>query len=385
MAERKVLVLVLLLYLPFIFLGYGSDVDTFRVLDAGRNFLATADYVPSRRPGYLVFEMAVYALDQVGGSLLVNLGTLFWGLAAIDSFLRICRRHVLANSGLLAAILAVHPLFLYNATVSIDYIWAVSMLLIGFDLLERDRFEWAGLALGLSIGCRFSSVIVAAALFAYAFLCQPAKRGQIFVSGLLSILIAALAYLLPWDFAEWRPSFWVVSAGAAELWTPEMLIGRFLYKNLYFWGIPAGLCLFFLLWGAIRGIRQHKEPGALGLAGLCSVVILLSEILFLRFPIETEYLLPTLPFWLLLLGMGVRSTRLLRIFLVCVLMYNFININLARPDQPGQASQASFGIWVEPGYFLQELSMRWKLISCDTHACYDAVIGQRPDLETPDH
>lgn len=374
---------MLLIYLPLIFLGYGSDVDTFRVLDAGRNFMATADYVPSRRPGYVVYEMNAYFLDQIGGSVLTNLGTLFWAYIALDSFQRICRRHRMARPELLTVTLAVHPLFLYNSTATMDYVWALGMILVGFDLLERDRLNWAGLAFGLAIGCRISSAIVAVGVVAYAWLRWPDKRPRLVVAGIRTVLIAALAYVLPWDFAEWRSSFWLVSAGPADLWTPLMALGRFLYKNLFFWGLPAIFCLAYLIWRSCCNLSQRRNRDSLFFAGLSVGVIALVESLFFRFPIEIEYLLPTLPFWLFLVGGGISSEKLLRLLLVCVLSYNLVNINLARPDQPGQASQAFLGVWIEPGYLVKEIAIRQRLMACDTHACYDEVIGQRPGLETP--
>ena len=384
LARHRVLFLALLLYLPLIFSGYGSDVDTFRVLDAGRNFFTTADYVPSRRPGYLVYELAVFVLDRLGGSVLANLGSLLWALVAVACFQRICRRHHIPNSGLLASILVIHPVFWYNATATLDYLWALGILMAGFDLLEQERFGWAGLALGLAVGCRLSSLVVAALLLGYAWLRFPRKRLQTAGGGALAALLGCLAYVLPWDFAEWRPSFWGVSAGSPALWSPLMQLGRFAYKNLYFWGVPAGLILIVVLFLSMRNDPWWKARDGALLAGLCGLVLLGSEVLFLRFPIEVEYLLPTLPFLLLLAGSGVRSRRILWLLLILVLSFNFININLARPNNPGQASSARIGLWIEPGYLVQEMRTRLVLLGCDTHACYDERMPQKPGLAAPD-
>ncbi len=383
LTRQWVLGLAFLLYLPLIFLGYGSDVDTFRVLDAGRNFMATADYVPSRRPGYLVYELAAYVLDRLGGSVLSNLGTLFWALAALACFLRICRRHKIQNSELLALIFAIHPVFWYNATVSIDYIWALGMLLVGFDLLEQHRFYWAGLALGLAVGCRLSSVIVVAGLLTYAWLAFPKRRFQAVVMGGMAGLLGGLAYILPWDFAEWRASFWTLSIGSPALWTPTMQMGRFVYKNLYFWGLPAALFMALIV---LLGISRFRLKGRvhLLLMGLAASVVFGYEILFFRFPIEVEYLLPVLPFIILLVGINAPSRTWLRLLLVLVLSYNLVTVNLARPNNAGQASSAVLGVWIEPGYLLQEIRSRLVLLGCADHACYDERIAQRPAEGFPD-
>jgi hypothetical protein len=380
-ARHWCLLLALILYLPLVFFGYGSDVDTFRVLDAGRNFVATGDYVPSRRPGYVVYEMAVYGLNRLGGSVLVNLGSVFWALVALTSLQRILRRHHIAHAGLLALILVIHPVFWYNATATMDYVWALGMILAGFNLVEEERFGWAGLALGLAIGCRLSSLVAAVGLLAYGWLRFPRKRWAVSGGAALVGGLGCLAYVLPWDFSEWRASFWRVSVGAGQLWSPLMQIGRFAYKNLYFWGLPAGLMLVGLVVVSLRQPSIWKRAEGTSLALLASLVLLGCEVLFFRFPIEVAYLLPMLPFWLLLVGLGKLPRRALLIFLVLVLLFNVASINLARPNEPGQASSARVGLWLEPGYLVEAMQVRLRLIGCDSHACYDQRILQRQTLE----
>lgn len=380
-ARQWVLFLALLLYLPLIFFGYGSDVDTYRVLDAGRSFVATADYVPSRRPGFLVHELPTFVLDRLGGSIFTNLGTLFWALVGVACFRRILHRHRIPNADLLVLAFIVHPVFWYNATATADYAWALGMLLAGFDFIERGRFGWAGLALGLSTGCRISSGLVAVMLLAYAWLEFPSQRWRVLKGAVLAVFLAAFAYVLPWDFAEWQPSFWEVSMGSSALWTPGMQIGRFLYKNLYFWGVPAALFVIGMLARSAFITQPWKQPGAVRLAGLCLLVLLGLQALFFRYPIEVEYLLATLPFWLILLGLGLPRRRTVVLLILLIFSYNLVNLNLAKPDAPGQASQAALGIWLEPGYLVQESSIRLSLRGCDSHACYDGRIGRRAESE----
>ena len=47
---RSCLLAVAVANLPFVFLGYGADSDTFAALDAGRRVLGGGGYVPSRNP-----------------------------------------------------------------------------------------------------------------------------------------------------------------------------------------------------------------------------------------------------------------------------------------------------------------------------------------------
>jgi folate-dependent phosphoribosylglycinamide formyltransferase PurN len=114
--EKKVLLIALVLYLPFLFLGYGSDMDTYNVLWAGKNFAQTLDYVPSRGPGFFVFETVEYFANQAGGSLLTNLTVMGMSLVMLYGFMRLCREFHVQNAALLGVILAIHPYLWVNST-----------------------------------------------------------------------------------------------------------------------------------------------------------------------------------------------------------------------------------------------------------------------------
>ena len=64
--ERLLLVLAALLYLPFVFLGYGTDVDSYHVVEAGERIMEGRPYEHSREPGFLVHEVATGVLDRLG-------------------------------------------------------------------------------------------------------------------------------------------------------------------------------------------------------------------------------------------------------------------------------------------------------------------------------
>ena len=369
------LILAAVLYLPFTFLGYGSDVDAYRVLAAGRNFWQSSDYVPSRRPVFIVHEMMTFLLDGLGGSLLANLGTLAMSLLALYSFYRICQHYRVGNIPLLMAVMILHPVYLVNSTCSMDYLWAVGFFLVAYWLMLQGRYPAAGLALGLSMGTRLSSGIEAAAILLLFFITRREDRGRILLSTAISFIITALAIVLPWDFTEWSPGFWTLSTGAQELWTFPMRAGRFLYKNIYFWGLPATFLLTVALLPLSRGRKAlfACEKREITILSLC--VILLNQVLFFLNPIEIEYLLPTLPFWLFLLGIGLAEKKTwLFILLVAVLLTNLVSINIARPDTPSAASGASFGVWIEPGYTLTDVAWRQLLMGCENNDCYEQRI-----------
>src|SRR5947209_9856621 len=52
--------------IPFLFYGYGTDPDSWRVALTGRYLLAHAQYLPSRLPGYPLQEFLVAPLTPLG-------------------------------------------------------------------------------------------------------------------------------------------------------------------------------------------------------------------------------------------------------------------------------------------------------------------------------
>jgi len=369
--SEKTIILAFLLYLPLIFLGYGGDVDSYRVVEAGRNFFRSADYVPSRNPGYVVHEMMTLLLNAVGGSWLSNLGTLLMALATIIFFVKICRHYNVPNASTLALVMIVHPLFWINAASTIDYLWATGFLLIGFYLLTQKRYPYAGLAFGLAIGSRLGTSIVIFSILAVFFWREKQDRMQILQAVLITGLVSAAAYILPFDFTEWQMRILSSSLGDTTQWTFLLRAGRFFYKNLYFWGLPAAIILGYIFLTRRKLLLRQIKGEYSSLLIIAIFSILGTEILYFRYPIALEYLLVCLPFWLFMVGILLADhKRLLVILILAVLVLNFVNVNIARPDMPNQAKSASLGLWIENGYLVDNIQTRISLMGCETRDCY---------------
>jgi len=320
-----------------------------------------------------------YLLNLLGGSIAVNLGSLLAALLCLYCFLEICRHFDLPHAGLLGMLLVVHPSFWINAASAMDYVWAAAFLMAGLWLGLRRRPLSAGLALGLAAAARLTAAIPAGGILLFLF-CRKPRPSGLWTGALVCAAVTVSAYLLPADFKGWNLQFLGASTGAAELWTPWLRLGRFAYKNIYFWGLPAVLFLAGCLVPALRRVKEVAQESLhplRPLAILCLGVILISELVFLRFPIEQDYLLPTLPFWLLLLGIlfsKEKERAALWVLLALLLLGCFVNINLARPDRAGQASSAEFGLWLEEGPLVSDIRQRLLLRGCDSRDCYADVM-----------
>jgi hypothetical protein len=161
--------------------------------------------------------------------------------------------------------------------------------------------------------------------------------------------------------------------GGPELWTPAARFGRFFYKNIYFWGLPSFFVVLFVVAGCLKNVRAYTTRERRPVAALCFGAYLGYQLLFLKFPIETYYLLPSLPFVAILIGLGARDVRPIRALAALMVVSSLVMFNVARPDVPGKSTGGHFGLWVEPGVVVGDLKRRLELRHCDSLACWNLV------------
>lgn len=357
------------LYLPLIFFGFGSDVDSYLVVETGSRILAGGEYVPSRPPGFPVYETVTGVLDRLGGAPATNLGTLVLALVAVAGFLALCRRLRVPYRLYLGITFALHPFVWANAATTMDYLWALGFGLWGGVLLLDRRWAWAGVLFGVAIGTRFTSALFVAAFFGYVLWRDRAAWRGLVLAGAVTFVLSVASYLPMLAYYGGSFDFLVPTGVEVQAtWSWAERLGRFGYKNVYLWGLPATLWLAALAGHAVAtrawGRLQPGTPIALAIA-----VVVAYQALYLRYPLEQEYLLPTIPF--VLIGAGLITTRRWLVGLLgLVLLYNVVSINLARPDRPNLASSVETGVWIEPGYLLTDAAQRLRVRGCRTEACW---------------
>jgi len=365
------------LYLPFVFLGYGADVDTYTAIAAGERVLDGEAYRPSRPPGFFLHELGSALLSRLGGSLLTNGATAAAALLAIACFLDLARRRSIPHRRLLALLLAAHPYFWIAATSTIDDAWAIAGLLLGLALLDRDRPVSAGLAWGLAAGFRLSALPVGAAILVGWSSCGRSRRAA---AGLIASAVAAACYVPSFVHAGHTLGFLYVAAGPRELWTLAGHAGRFVFKNVsLFLGLPATVFVLCVLPFTLRALGRAWGGGWKPILAPSLLALAASELLFLRYPLHPSHLLPGLPFLLLVLGIAWRDRRRWLIAAgSLILSTNFLVILLARPDVPNRATRAHFGLWVERGALVRDLQLRLELRTARSVADWQRVVQGGP-------
>ncbi len=369
-SDRLILLIAVALYSPFLFMGYGSDIDTYGVLEVGRHFIQTFDYIPSRGPGFFVFETITFFMDQLGGSVLTNLTIMGMALITLYGFMRLCREYEIPAYQWLALAMMIHPFFWANAACTMDYLMAVGFVFLGIIQVLRGHYFTAGAAFALGAGSRLTIVLLAGGFLLWQFIIKPENRWKLIQSALVFGFFTGIFYLPPADFAQWTTRFLKASVGGNEYWSPLMRVGRWGYKNLMFWSIPVILWLVFFI---IRGIKHNRfaiftHYG--GLPATAALIALTYESFYLGIPTEPSYLIPTIPLVLIVFGSAVGERRwpgLALIVLLCISA--FVTINVAQPDLGNRATTAEYGLWVEPGHLVTLTGERLNYRDCGRPYC----------------
>lgn len=316
---------VLITRLPFLGPGLGADADAWRVYLAGRNIALTGAYTASRLPGYPVIEYASAVAWPWGYTALNALTAVMSGVAV--AFFALSSRRLGARTWWAGtAALALVPVMFVNSVVLMDYAWALAFMLGALYFVIARRPWLGGVFLGLAIGCRLTSAVALLPLGLMVLL----DPGQDDAAG------SSDATVLSGPFRPKRLRQAAILAAttavvAALLYTP--VIARFGASFLSFvesdvtlraawerfrgaWG-DLGMAAILLALASVplaAWTRRHQQPRRVA-ADLprawvlaWGLGVLLYLIAYARLPLESGYLLPVVPF-ALLLGAAVLDER----------------------------------------------------------------------------
>jgi hypothetical protein len=347
---------VAIVYLPFIFMGPGSDADSFRVLNSGATLIWHHLYIPSRPPGCFPYEALTGILYAFGGTVATNLATVAMSIVLLASFLQVCEHFEVPHRLLLGVTMAIHPIYFASSTSTIDFIWALGCVFIGLNLLLKPRYLAAAVMLGLAVGIRLSSMLLVAPLLIWELAKKP-RDLRTWLTAILATAIGIACYVPAFSHAGNSISFLTYYVGD---WSMAEYVGRFIYKNIYFWGLPAAVFIAAISSALVRGLSRADRKYS-GLIIFSVMIVVAFEALFLKLPVQRAYLLPILPFALILFAIAFRDQRILIALAILIFSYDFANLNLARPDVRDHAARATFGLFIESGYLLNDAAYRLQL------------------------
>ncbi len=344
---------VLLARLPFLFAGYGSDADAWRVAWTGRMIAATGAYQSSRAPGNPIPELAAAALARFPAPALNALTALF-GAAAAVLFGMILRRLGCRAWIAGALALAFTPVVAIHGSDAMDYLWALAFVLAGFVAALERRAALAGLCVGVASGCRITSIAMLVPL-SIVIGARAGDGGAVSAPGRsrARAVLALWAVGLAAGAAAFAPVIATYGAGFLhdyETGYPPLL---YVLKNLTVdvWGVIGCVGLALASIAALVRTARRSGGGAIpqgSAAPLAAAVAVIVEIaIFLRLPHDAAYLIPAVPFAILLLARGL-STRGFVALCVALVLSSFA-LKVSEPGKPDSPPVGSPGRVIHAG------------------------------------
>jgi hypothetical protein len=329
-------VLVLLSRIPFLDAGYGTDPDAWRVACAAKSISQDGEYRASRLPGYPVQEY-VYSLISSQSPLFFNLCTAILSSLAAGLFALVLHARGSKDSILAAIALACTPIVYIFSTTSMDYCWALSMLLASVYYVSVQKPVLAGILLGIAAGCRITSLIVVAPLL--VLLVEGSQlRKRILPLGLFLLSASISAALV------YSPVIRKYGTGFLTFYEhgyPSM-VAIIKSMTIDIWGVLGTVAILVaVVLTLFRRVFQkesssQQKPISTSLVVASAGVVSLYLVMFLRLPVEAAYLIPAIPFVLILFSLWMERT-LFRVVCVLLVISSFIG-GIDSGDRPWSPS-----------------------------------------------
>jgi len=315
---------VLLSRLPFLGPGYGLDPDAYRVVETGRRLAETGDWVPSRPPGFPLHEAAV-ALVQTGTHQpwVTNLVSAVAAVGLFLAFGALLRRLRVRAWWPLALALTFVPSVFAASTVTMDYLPGLALGVAAAWAVVAGRVPLAAGALALAIATRITwGALLPALLWWRGWGAEEEGRRGVEMAWLAGGAAVGLGAYLP---AYLRDGAALLAFAENPAYPPLATLAVRAGPDL--WGTLGVLAVTAAAVGTV--VARRRGPAESALLGrvpiFCGLAAVPFVVLFLRLPQESDYLLPSIPFALLALGVALppRGAGALSL---CLLLAPFVGV-----------------------------------------------------------
>lgn len=345
-------------------------------------------YLPSRVPGFPVYETVVRVLQPLG-PLATNALSAIAGLVAVALFWDLARRQGLRAAGWLALALAMSRGLWVESTQTMDYALGLAFVMGSLVALTRGRWALAGALLAMAAGCRASASLLLLPEFLYATVRGARWRDRI-------VLVAAFAVLAFVVFLPVLRSALSTSLESEARLAVARVTGRgraleigavFLFGRIGNAVLAAGLIAGVLRRGAATRAgggatasitREDRAMWVLALSGI-AVVLAMDALI----PLEPAYLIPALPFALLLAGrlLSPRWTAALAVVMALECLLQPVNRFRALAPGPLFEERATRRAWLARERELEALAPRERTVYLVGRMSALQLLVLKPTLE----
>jgi len=325
---------VLLSRLPFLDAGFGNDPDGWRVATTARYIATNGEYYASRFPGFPVVEL-ICALVWKHGALAMNFLTALVSAVAVGMLSLIAKHYACKDAILLALTFAFTPIVFINSTITMDYLWAVMLVMLSWYAGLKGKPISAGLLLGVAVGCRITTAAIALP-FALLFFEKSNWKSSIIVivkywiaTGVVMIIV-----FVPVFHVYGLQFFTFFDQGLP----PFYIIARYLTVDI--WGVVGAIAVvsipvLMLLNRKKNSVSSIPKTISPGPVNMWIAVLILFVIEFIANPREGAYLIPAIPFFLLLTARYIPRVQYITVCLFIIISSFVVSIDSAdRPWNP---------------------------------------------------
>ncbi len=360
--------LTLLFFLPVFYnSNIGSDWDSYALIGTYENFIKNGIYVPSRPPGFPIYELLIGLCIVIGEEFGLNFERVIlffqFSLLICFNFLIYCFFKRTKNSNwLIYLIISLSPIYLISGLSAIDYIFGnlfgfLAIFLTMYIYEQKYSKFFIVFSLVLSVSARLSNLIFLLIVILYIFTKKKDYKQSIIVT-FFSLLITSLIYLIFYNnlfsfyvttdvYSNWSDMFCVINLTNTDHDLINRL-GRFVLKQIPFLGglgFLIFISIFYKLKFDIKGNNFYLF-----------LIFLFFELSFLRLPTEEGHLLPAFIAFMLIINKS--ENKIIPTLLLCVFLSNFVDLKFYEVDKINSATEIYFSLNVEEGLFLEDYMLR---------------------------
>lgn len=314
--------------LPFLSAGYGVEEDSWLLALTAKNIALSGHYEMSRAPAHPLQEI-IYSLIWNTGPFVYNFFSAVMSVVATIFFSLSLKNLGFKHFLFAGYAFAFTPVVFISSAYTIDYMWAIAFVMMSFYFLLKENFLLAGVFLGLAVGCRTTAILMLIPFCLLLF--SLSKRTKKIFILILSSLIAGVLIYLP-VFYTYKFSFITSYFNMADRF-PYPSIAKIIYKTTVgVFGTVGIFSILFFLYQKLFNKKLESENFSLFLLKKTNwiwiIVIILYVVLYFRVPEKSAYLIPIIPFVILLFGYFL-SSRSFKFFCVLLIFSSFFfSINL---------------------------------------------------------
>jgi len=320
----------LLSRLPFLNEGYGAEEDSWGMVLAAQNVSESGHYEVSRLPGH-PFQEFIYLLNPEGSYFYYNFLSAAFSAIAVLFFALILKTLGVKKYIIGSLALAFTPIFYVSSCYTIDYVWSLAFILVSFYSLINKKIILSGIFLGLAIGCRITS---AAMLIPFLIiLYERTACLQInffnFLKISASALLIAVVLFIP-IINKYGPGFFVFYD---QFSYPSF--SKIIYKaTIGVFGLVGLLGIFYAKIIALKNKFKlcplnlySTQPNQKFIFALY-VLFLIYIIAYLRLPQKSGYIIPLIPFLIILVAYYLNSKQFIFFCLSFIASSFIFGVNL---------------------------------------------------------